>query len=130
MCSTLDQVTVQIEKPVRHPVERPTGMWTAVAISRNTTVLANQEDILADIPARERETAAAAFRKISKTTYFSDGFVHGVYSTSGNRTAPRLAIKAADYKPSLTTLKPRSSSRASAGRMSRLALRNWSAELL
>jgi len=64
---TLNQVTVQVEKLIGHPVQRSASVWAAVEVRQDPAVFMYQENILASIPDLYAEPAATAFRQVSQT---------------------------------------------------------------
>lgn len=62
MCRTLNQVTVQIEKLVGHPIQWPPGMRATVAIGEQSAVFMYQKNIFAARGGIDTETPAGPFR--------------------------------------------------------------------
>jgi hypothetical protein len=68
VCGTLDVSPVQIEKLIRHPVQRAAGMRTAIEITVDLTGLAYQNDIQQALRSVHGYPPAARVRDVIEAT--------------------------------------------------------------
>ena len=70
MSSALNQVAVEIQKSVRNPVERTTGMRAAVMVADYAGGCTHQKNIFRAAWSRNTESATSANRKLIELTEF------------------------------------------------------------